>query len=106
MDANGIFLDITVNQNSGNECLQHGLRNATLEQSSALVVDGTSASLQVVTWTSTPGMVLNQLHGPYCYEFVYVAGSKAVRDAYITTAQTMLGQTFRFGTGPVATPTA
>lgn len=106
LDASGIFIDIAVNGNSGSQCLQHGLQNATIEQASAITVDGTATNLTVVTWNATPGIVVNASHGGFCYEIVFIAGSKDVRDSYISTAQTMLTQTFTFGAGPQPTPTA
>jgi hypothetical protein len=108
MDAVGVFFDVTLSHDSGDLCIRHGLRAALIEGSEALVVDATPASLYVVTSQSVGGnwpmIVLNLSHGGYCYEFSLVTMTKQVRDDNLATVRKLLGQTFRFGSGPRPTP--
>jgi len=104
MDAAGIFFDVTLSHDSGDLCIRHGLRAALIEGSEVLVVDATSASLYVVTSQSVGGnwpmVVLNLSHGAYCYEFSLLTMTKQGRDGNLVTVRKLLGQTFRFGSGP------
>lgn len=100
LDANGIFIDIVVNHDAGDVCLNHSLNSASVERADSLVVDTVPANLRLLSWQGTYGMSLNLQRNSYCYEIVFVAGSKSARDSNVSTAQLMLGSTFRFGTGP------
>jgi hypothetical protein len=98
----GIFVAIVVTPATGDKCLQHNLRGETIDRQDAVFVEGTTATLSVLTfkWDGTPAMVLNILHTNYCYSFNFFTLSKSVRDANEAAAVQMLNS-FRFGTGPV-----
>jgi hypothetical protein len=105
LDASGIFISIAVTSDTANQCLQHELGGATIDREYNVVVDGDAGSLKVFTYRqeNLPMIVLNTLHGGYCYHFDFLSWNKAVRDANEGTAQMML-QSFRFGSGPLPTP--
>ncbi|TMD19230.1 MAG: hypothetical protein E6I98_08840 [Chloroflexi bacterium] len=96
LDSNGIFLAISIHQFSGRACAQHGLANATVDRQDAIDVDGLSATLYILSG-QLPYMELNLEKDTYCYMFSFVFGSRSARDANESTAQMILGQTFKFG---------
>ncbi len=83
-------------QFSGRACAQHGLANATVDRQDAIDVDGLSATLYILSG-QLPYMELNLEKDTYCYMFSFVFGSRSARDANESTAQMILGQTFKFG---------
>ena len=102
MDQSGIFFDISVNHDSGDRCLKHDLFDP-VDHADNVVVDGSPTTLNVLIIRGSgqwPALVANILHGGYCYEIVYLARTTQIRDSYEQTALLMLGQTFRFGSGP------
>jgi hypothetical protein len=103
MDQSGIFLTIYVTGDAADKCLQRALRGATVERDDNVVIDGTPATLHVLSARGAPMMIVDVWHGGYCYEVDFITWNSQVRDANENTAQSILG-TFRFGSGPRATP--
>lgn len=103
LDANGVLLEITVNHDSGDVCLKHDLLGS-IDRQVRLVLDGTSSTLYILTWNYEEGvapvLIVNVLHGAYCYEIVFLTRNAQLRDSYGPIALLMLGRTFRFGNGP------
>jgi hypothetical protein len=102
MDQSGIFIAIGVTNDAGDKCLQRGLHGVTIERDDNLTIDGSAATLHVISGAQGAELLLNVLHGAHCYVFEYFAWNLQVRDANESTAQLMLG-TFRFGPGPQPT---
>ena len=108
MDTSGIFFDVEVSQDTGDLCLQHNLRQATVDSERAITVDGTDATLKLIRFTGGvsgefPSLLLNLLHDRHCYHFIFLTQSTTLRDASEATALRILGS-FRFGAGLRATP--
>lgn len=97
MDNAGIYFAISVNGKAGDQCLQRGLANMTVERRSTVTIDGVASTINVLTKDGYGELIVNLLNGSYCYWFVYVFRSTQVRDATEPTALLMLGQTFKFG---------
>jgi hypothetical protein len=108
MGASGIFFNISVYPLPGNvglgqpqnadQCLQHGIRGITVERQAPVNVDGVSASMNSFALQGSPMIAVNLMHGGTCYWFTYIFHSTQLRDVTESVAQTMLGQTFKFGT--------
>jgi hypothetical protein len=99
MDQNGIFFTIVLTKDSGDQCLQHGLRGATIERDHNLVADGSAATLHVLSAQGASMMVLNVRRNGYCYQFDLVSWAPSVRDAHENIALLMLSS-IRFGSAP------
>jgi len=97
LDNAGLFVSISVNSETGSQCLLHGLKNSVIERQGTVAVDGVSAPLNVLAASGYPELILDLEHGTSCYWFVFVFRTSAMRDATQETAELMLGHTFRFG---------
>jgi hypothetical protein len=104
LDDAGIYLAISVNDRSGDDCLLRSAR-LTPERQGSLKVDGVSATLNVFTPRGGFALlILNLQRYGYCYWFAYIVRTVQVRDAIVPVAVVMLSQTFKFGQ-PSAPPT-
>jgi hypothetical protein len=103
LDANGVFVAISIHQPSPQACAQHGLGNGTVDRTDPVVVDSVSSNLYVLSGQQ-PYMELNVERDTYCYMFSFVFGSTPTRDSNEGTAKTMLSSTFKFGQPTASAP--
>ncbi|HVS47276.1 MAG TPA: hypothetical protein VHJ99_00050 [Candidatus Dormibacteraeota bacterium] len=96
LDANGIFVAISIHQITGQTCAEHGIFNRAMDKQDAIVVDGTSSTLYALS-VDMPFMQLNVERAGYCYMFSFVFTSLQIRDSDENVAAQMLSRTFRFG---------
>lgn len=97
MDANGIYVAISVNRKTDQGCPLHGAPSTSITKQDQLTVDGVPATLSEVGGQLNWELYLD--HAGYCYRFAYINhfdASQQVVDSTEAIAVAMLG-TFKFG---------